>query len=187
MAGVAGLREVRRDVVRIGRVVEVRQVAGHAGGAGQAVVIADVAVGAQPRRDRVQTGQSEARGRVVERAVGPQHRVVAVLARGREACRCVRHRGRRIVVVGLMARDAGRICNRVIVVDVTIGANARRHGVIAGQGEARAVVIEGRIQPRRGGVACVAGLREVRRDVVRIGRVVKSVRWQVTQAVLVRL
>ena len=44
MAGV--YREVRRDVVRIGRVVEVRQVAGHAGGAGQAVVIADVAVGA---------------------------------------------------------------------------------------------------------------------------------------------
>ena len=63
---------------------EVREVAGHAGGAGQAVVIADVAVGAQPRRSCAD-GQSEARGRVVEHAIGPQrHHVVAVLARGAE-------------------------------------------------------------------------------------------------------
>ena len=145
MTGVAGLREVRCHVVRIRSAVEVREVAGHAGGAGQAVVIADVAVGAQPRRDRVQTGQSEARGRVVEHAIGPQHHVVAVLARGRESRRQVRHRGGRIVVIGLVAGDAGRVRNRVIVADVAIGANARRHRVRAGQWEARIVVIEGRI------------------------------------------
>ena len=106
--------------------------AGHAGGAGQAVVIVDVAVGAQPRRHRVQTGQSEARGRVVEHAIGPQVRVVTGLAAGRESRRCVGHRGGRIVVIGLMAGNARRICNRVIVVDVAVNASARRHGVIPG-------------------------------------------------------
>ena len=168
VAHVAGLRQVRRDVIRIGRVVVVRQVARNAGRRGDVVVVVDVAVGAQPRRHRVHPGQSETRGRVVELAIGPQGRVVAVLAGGRESGCRVRHRSGRIVVIGLVAGNAGRHRDAVVVVDVAINARARRHHVIAGQREASGVVIEGRIQPGRRGMAVLAGLREIRRDVVRI-------------------
>ncbi len=170
VALVAGLREVRRDVVRVGRAQAILQVAGHAGRAIQTVVVADVAIGAEPRWHGVQAGQIEARRRMVKLTVGPQVRVVALFAGQGESRRRVGHGARRIVVIGLVAGNASRVRNRVIVVDVAIGASARRHHVVSRQWEARAGVIEGRIQPGRCGVALLAGLREVRRRVVRIGR-----------------
>ena len=132
MAKFAGLRESGGYVIGIRSALEVLQMAGHAGRTVQRVVVADVAVGAEPRWHGVQAGQCEARGRVIKRAIGPEVGVVAVLAGGRESRRRVGHRGGRIVVIGLMARDAGCVGNRVIVVDVAIRTSARRYHVIAG-------------------------------------------------------
>jgi hypothetical protein len=56
VALVAGLREVRSHVVRIRRSLEILQVARHAGGAAQVVVIVDVAIGTSARRYRMRSG-----------------------------------------------------------------------------------------------------------------------------------
>ena len=66
--------------------------------------------------------------RVIERGAGPGGGVVAGLARGGEELllrRVTRVRG--VVVVGLMAANAGCRQRSVIVVDVAVGAHARRH------------------------------------------------------------
>ena len=133
MALIAGLREIRGDVVRIRRALVVLQMASYAGCAGQVVVIVNVAIGAGARRHRVQAGQSKARGGVIELGVGPRHRVVALLARSGEST--MRHRRGRVVVIRLMTADAGRICNVVVVVDVAIRTSAWRNHVRTSQRE----------------------------------------------------
>ncbi len=71
--------------------------------------------------------------RVVEGRPRPCARVVAGRASGREELRLCRvARIRRVVVVGLMATDAGSRQCCVIVVDVAVGTHARGHGVRAG-------------------------------------------------------
>ena len=77
---------------------------------------------------------------------------------------------RRALIILEMAADACRGGQVVIVVNVAIGALARRYRVQAGQREARVVMVEGCVHPVRGVVALLAGLREVRRHVVGIGR-----------------
>lgn len=57
------------------------------------------------------------------------------------------HRGDRVVVVGLVARNASRGREVVIVVDVAIRTLARRHHMASRQREAHSVVVEARIQP----------------------------------------
>src|SRR5579863_1939878 len=59
VAGVAGLREVGGDVIRIRRALVVLQMASYAGSAIQSVVVVDVAIGALPRRHGVRTGQGK--------------------------------------------------------------------------------------------------------------------------------
>ena len=136
----------------------------------QRVVVTDVAIGAKPRRDGVAACQLEARGGVIKDGVRPQHGVVAGLAGRREPGGDVIHRRGRVVVVGLVTRDARSIGDVVVIVDVAVGALSRRNGVTARQVKSGAVVVESRIQPGTRAVALVAGLREVRRDVVRVGR-----------------
>jgi len=84
VALLAGLREVRSNVIRIGRALEVVQVAGHASCAGQVVVIVDVAVGAGTWRHGVQAREREPRAVVVELRVRPVAGIVALLAGLRE-------------------------------------------------------------------------------------------------------
>ena len=72
---------------------------------------------------------------MIEFAIGPLHRIVALLTGRREPC--VRYRRRRIVVVGLMAADARRIRDVVIVVNVAVRTLARRHHVRTCQRESR--------------------------------------------------
>jgi len=91
---------------------------------------------------------------VAKGGAAPGCGVVAVLAgRGEELrlCRVAGIRG--VVVVRLVAPDAGRGQCRVVVVDVAVGTNARRHDVGAGKGEGCVVVIKGRVSPHRGVVA----------------------------------
>jgi len=56
MALLAGLREIRGHVVRVGRSLVILQVATHANSGRDVVVVVNVAVRALPRRHRVQTG-----------------------------------------------------------------------------------------------------------------------------------
>ena len=66
--------------------------------------------------------------RVIERGPGPCRRIVAGRARGREVQRLrLVAWVRRVVVVRLMAADAGDGQRRVIVVDVAVRANAWRN------------------------------------------------------------
>ena len=74
--------------------------------------------------------------RVVEGGAGPGRGVVAVLACGWEELLLRRvSRVRRVVVVGLVATDARRGGDVVVVVDMTIRALPRRHRMRAGQRE----------------------------------------------------
>ena len=101
------------------------------GRAGQVVVVVHVTVGALPRRDRMRTRQREARAVVIESRIQPRSRAVALIAGLREIRRDV-IRVRRPLKVLQMAADAGARREVVVVVDVAIGAQPRRHRVHAG-------------------------------------------------------
>ena len=145
VAGIAGLREVCGDVIRVRGALEILQVAGHARRAVQRVVVVCVAVCALPRRHGVQPSQRKSRGGVIKFAIRPLHRVMTLLARCGKAS--MWHRRRCAVVGGLMAVDAGCAADAVVVVDVTVAALPRRHRVRAGQGESGLRVIERRRLP----------------------------------------
>ena len=134
MAGIARLREVRADVVRVRRGLEILQVAVDAGRARQVVIIVDVAIDASARRNGVQAGQSKARSGVIELTVGPQNGVVTLFAGCRESR--VRNRRGGVVEIGLVAADARNDGDVVVVVDVAISTLPRRNGVRTSQREA---------------------------------------------------
>ena len=171
MAGIAALREVGSDMVRVAGALIILQMTIHASRAVQRVVVIDVTVRALARRHRMHAGQRKACRGVVELPIAPLHRVVALLACGGESR--VRYRSGRVVVVPLVAADASRAADVVVVVDVTIRALARRHVVRSGQRESGFGVIEGRRLPGRSVMAGVAGLSEPSGDVVRVGRILE--------------
>ena len=81
---------------------------------------------------------------VVEGCARPCSGVVAGRTRSREELRLRRvTRVGGVVVIGLMASDAGYGQRRIVAVDVAVGAYPRRHGVRASQREGRVVVVEG--------------------------------------------
>ena len=86
MALLAGLRKVRRDVIRIGRAPEILQVAGYAGRAIQVVVVVDVAVRALARGHGVCIGQGKSNRRVIELGIQPVIRAVALFASRSKLC-----------------------------------------------------------------------------------------------------
>ena len=88
--------------------------------------------------------------RVIEGRTRPGGRGVASRAGSREELRLRGVAGiRGVVVIGLMATDAGRRQRGVVAVDVAIGALAWRDRMRSGQGERRVVVVEGGIGPSR--------------------------------------
>ena len=161
-------REAGGRVRRIGRARIVLLMARVAQGAVQGIVVAYVAVCAQPRRHDVGARQCKTGGGVVEGCVGPQHGVMTGCARGRERSRNMVYRRSRIVVIGLVARHAGRARQIVVVVNVAIGTQPRRHEMRTGEREPGRAVVERRVEPGRRAVARVASLREVRCDVIRV-------------------
>ena len=163
----AGLREARRDVIRIGRALEVFQVAGNAGRvrAGQVVVVIDVALRAL--HPGVRAGQREAGGRVIEGGAGPRRRAVALLAGLRESGTDVVGIRGALEVLQVTAH-AGRVCAGEVVVSIHVALRALHAGVRAGQREPRGRVIEGGAGPRGRAVALLASLREAGLHMVRI-------------------
>src|ERR1700758_5035701 len=119
MASVAGLRESAGNVVGIRCALKILQVARHAGGGIQSVVVVNVAIGASPRRNGMKSGQRETGAVMIERRIRPVNGAVALLAGLREV------RGR---VVGTscsleilqVARHACGAVQSVVIVDVTI-------------------------------------------------------------------
>jgi hypothetical protein len=168
VALLAGLREVGLHVIRVRRAVEIGQVAADAGGVrgGQVVVVIDVALGAL--QGRVRAGQREAGGRVIEGRARPGRRVMALLAGLREARRHVIRVGGALEI-GQVAADARRIRGGQVVVVIDVAMGALQGRVRAGQREAGGRVIEGRARPGRRVMALLAGLREARRHVIRVG------------------
>ena len=79
---------------------------------------------------------------MIEFAIRPLDGVMAEFAGGRETS--MGHRTGCIVVVGLVARNASRVRDVVVVVDVAVGAGSRRHGVLAGERKCGLVVIKTR-------------------------------------------
>ena len=170
VAEFAGSRVSGGCVRRIGRAVVVLLVARVTQRAVQAVIVIDVAIGTEPRWHGVRARQLEAGSGVVEGAVGPMNRVVASFTGCRKCCRDVIHRRLGGVVIGLMAGYASRAGQVVVVVDVAVGTRPRRHRMRTRQRETGCAVIERRTLPRRRAVALLAGLREIRRDVIGVRR-----------------
>ena len=144
---------------RVRGAVVIALVARNARIAGQVVIVVHVAVRAYPRRHSVHSCQCEARVVVVKRGVRPVDRVVTSFARRGEARRGVRRVSRSGVVL-LVARVAQRAIQRIVVVDVTIGTQARRYRVRVGQREACRRVVKFAICPLDTVVTGVTSCRE---------------------------
>ena len=129
VAQFAGGREARMWH-RTGGISKVLLVASNAERAVQLVVVVDMAIRARSRRNGMRTRQREPGLRMIELGIRPLHCVVTLFAGGRESC--VRHRTGRIVEIVLVARNASRIGDGVVVVDVAIGAHSRRNGMGTG-------------------------------------------------------
>ena len=147
-----------RGMPRIGRVVVVGQVAVDARRAGQVVVIVDVAIGASPWRNRMGARQWESGLRVIELAIRPLDGVMAEFAGGRESR--MRHRTVRTIEIVLVARNASRVRDVVVVVDVAVGAGSWRNRMRARQRESGLRVIEFAVRPLDGVMAVLASGRE---------------------------
>ena len=117
----------------------------------------------------MRASERKTRGRVIKRSRCPVRCAMARLASLRESGRSMR-RIRGAVEIGQVAADAGRVGRRQIVIAVHVALGALQRGVGAGQRESGGRVVEGRIAPGRGGVALLAGLREIRLHVIGVGR-----------------
>ena len=160
MALLAGLRKIRVDVVGIGRALEVLQMTGHAGRAGQVVVIVNVAIGACARRDRVQAGEREPGGVVIKCGIQPTASGMTLLAGLRKIRVDVVGIGRALEVLQVTGH-AGRAGQVVVIVNVTIRARAWRDSMQSGKRESGTVVIKRCIQPTASGMTLLAGLRKI--------------------------
>ena len=169
MAGVAGLSKSAGHVIRIGGALEVFHVARHARRGRQVVIVVCMAIGALTWRNRVLPRKREAGCAVVEVRIRPTRRAVALPTLGVWEDRFSVLRIIRASVIGLVAGEAGCARQRIIIVDVAIGALPRGHRVHASERKSRGIVIEFRIQPV---IACVARLAvlnwECLRSVLRI-------------------
>ena len=139
-----GREELRlRRVAWIGAVVVIGLMAADASGRQCRVVAVDVAKRAS--RGRMGAGQREWCVVVIERRIRPQHSVVAQFARRREAR--VWHRRSGIVEIGLVAVNAQRAVQGIVIVDVAICTRPWRHRVRAQQLEARSSVVKRTVGP----------------------------------------
>ena len=143
--------------------------AGDTGRAVQVVVIVNVAVGAGARRDSVQAGKREPGGVMIKGGAKPCAGAMALVASLWEVRGDVIRIGRALIVLEMAGHTLCTV-QGVVIVNVAIGAGARRDCVQAGERESGAVVVERSVHPVRGVVTLVASLREVRSHVIGIRR-----------------
>ena len=169
MASAAVLWKTRGHVVRIGRAVEIRQMAGNASSREPRVHVVFMTLRAG--HADMSPGQRKLRRRVViERCtlpIGIRMTNAAVL---RKACGHVVRTGR-AVEIRQMAGNAGSREPGVHVVFVTLGTSDTDVG--ACQGKRRIAMVERRALPPGCGVTYAAVLRKACGRVVRIGRAVE--------------
>lgn len=156
--------EGRRSVIGIRRGIEVGQVTGDAGRIEPRIFSAGMAARAVQRN--VRAGQREQRARMVEFRAQPLHRRMANGAVGRKSGRDVIRIGR-FLKGGQMARIA--ILRRARVFPGEMTTAAACGNMRARKRENSEAVVEGCRDPRRGGVARGAGLRQAGRLVIRVG------------------
>ena len=125
-----------------------------------------MAIDASPRRHGVRTSQVKAGLRVIELAIGPLDGVMALLTSSRETR--VRHGSRGVVEIVLVARNAGRDRDVVVVVDVAVRALSWGHSMRAGQRKRSLRVVKRCRLPGDRGVALLARRREASLYVIRI-------------------
>ena len=147
-----------RRMARIGRVVVVGLMTADACDGQRCVVGVDVAIAAQPGRHGVRSRKREGGVVVIEDGICPDGRVMTDVTRRRESRRLMRRIIRASIVL-LVTRVAERAVQRVVVIDVAVGAEAWWHRVHPGQLEAGACVIELAIRPLRCVMAGLAGRR----------------------------
>ena len=154
-------------MIGIGRSLIVLQMAAHARGAGQVVIVADMAIGTLARRHGVHARQGKICHVVIERSVRPRSRVVALGASLRKVgCRVVGILGSLIILQ--VAAHACRASQVEVVVDVAILALPGWNCMAACEGKANRTVIEIGIQPGIGAVTSRAGCGESTRSMIRI-------------------
>ena len=167
VALLASLREARLHVIRIGRALEIFQMAADASRicARQVVVIVDVATRAGNRC--VRSGQRKSGGGVVKGRAIPRSRGVTLLASLRKSGTDVVRIGRALKIFQVAA-DAGRVRAGQVVVAVHVALSALHAGVRAGQGESCGRMIKVCAGPGSRVMALRTGLRECGLHVVRI-------------------
>ena len=144
MTLLAGCRETRvRN--RCSRGIEVVLVATDASRACEIEVVINVTVCALPRRHQVRAGKRKSGGRVIELAAGPRDHVMTLLASGRETR--VRNRCSRGIEVVLVATDARRTRDVVVVVDMAVRTLPRGHHVCTCQRESGLRMVKCRLLP----------------------------------------
>ena len=169
MALGAGLREAALDVIGVGRLLEVGEMAADAVGRSPGVLAADVAGGAL--HGGVFAGERELGRRIVIKGRAlPLGRRVALGAILRESGLHVVGR-RRLLEVGEMAAHTISGRARVLASDVAGGAKHRR--MFAGQGKSANSVIKLSALPARRCVAAVALHREAAAVMIGIGGAVE--------------
>jgi hypothetical protein len=154
-------------VIRIGRPLEIRQMATDARGVGRGQVVVVVHVAQLALHGGVRAGEREARRGVVKRGVVPGCCGMALLAGGGET---------RLHVVGIrrpleirqVATDARRVGSGQIVVVVHMAQLALHRSVRAGKREARRRVVKRGAGPRGSSVALLAGGGKSRLHVIGI-------------------
>ena len=112
-------RETRGHVIRIVRALVVRLVTAEAVGRNRGVVV--IHVTARTRHGSVLSRQGETSVVVVEACRAPGSRTVAYVALLRESGRNMVRIVRSLEIIQ-MAADAGRVCNVVVRIDVTLAA-----------------------------------------------------------------
>ena len=159
MALLASLREAGLHVIRIGRALEILQVAADARRVRARQVVISVHVTLRALQAGVRTGQRESGGVVIESRARPGSGGVALLASLREAGLHVIRIGGSLEILQVAA-DAGGVGAGQIVVAIHVALGALHARVGASQRESGGVVIESGARPGSGRVALLASLRE---------------------------